>query len=148
MTGTHTGYQFDGAGAVTSTKAYTLTRASGALTSQRTTVAGQSGNWFFVTNGLWAGYWVRESTQVYLAGFVEQVTFSPWRSVSFGAGTHVGYQFTSAGNVTSAKGYTLAAGSSASASGRAVINGRSYVLVANGVWANYWVAESSVVVLQ
>jgi hypothetical protein len=146
--GTHTGYQFGATGAITSTKAYTLTKASGALTSQRTAVAGQTGSWFLVTNGLWAGYWVRESNQIYLAGFVDLVTFSPWRGVSFAAGTHVGYQFNSAGTVTSVKGYTLGTGSSASAAGRAVINGRLYVLVANGVWANYWVAESGAVVLQ
>jgi hypothetical protein len=28
-----------------------------------------------------------------------------------------------------------------------VINGRAYLLVANGVWAGYWVPESSAVVL-
>jgi Big-like domain-containing protein len=145
--GTHTGYQFDSAGVVTSSKAYTLTGASAAATSQRTAVTGQSGTWFLVSNGLWSGYWVRESAQVYLAGFMDQVTFSPWRGVSLAGGTHTGYTFNGSGGVTGTKAYTLGSASSASSSGRAIINGRAYVQVANGVWAGYWIPESSGVVL-
>jgi len=145
--GAHVGYRFDSAGTVTATKAYTLATASSAATSQRTALAGQTGTWFSVTNGVWAGYWIRESSRVYLAGFVDQVTFDPWRGVSFAAGAHTGYRFSTAGGVTASKAYTLARGSSASASGLAVINGRSYVLIANGVWAGYWVPESAAVVL-
>jgi hypothetical protein len=82
------------------------------------------------------------------AGFTNQVTFNPWRTVAFSAGTHTGYLYSSSGGVTGSKSYTLAAGSSASAAGRATINGTSHVLIANGVWANYWMPESGVVVLQ
>ncbi|MGH2463344.1 MAG: glycosyl hydrolase family 18 protein [Candidatus Limnocylindria bacterium] len=145
--GSHTGYQFNSAGQVTATKTYTLGSASTAATSQRTTMTGQTGTWFAVTNGVWAGYWIRESTRVYLAGFVDQITFSPWRGVSFAAGSHTGYQFSSAGGVSASKIYTLGSASGASASARAVINGRAYVLIANGVWAGYWVPESASVVL-
>jgi len=103
--------------------------------------------WFAVTNGVWAGYWIRESSSVYLAGFVDQVTFSPTRSVSFASGTHTGYLINAGGGITGSKTYTLAAASSAAAAGRAVINGTAYILIANGVWAGYWVPESSRVVL-
>jgi hypothetical protein len=145
--GSHTGYRFDAAGMVTGTKSYTLGAASSAATSQRTALPGQTGTWFYVTNGVWAGYWLRESTRVYLAGFLDQVSYAPWRAVSFAAGSHTGYAFSASGAVTGSKAYTLGSSSSASSSGRAVINGRAYLLVANGVWAGYWVPESSAVVL-
>jgi hypothetical protein len=49
--------------------------------------------------------------------------------------------------VTGTRTYTLTRASSASASARAVINGVRYVLISNGLWAGYWVPESSRVVL-
>jgi spore germination protein YaaH len=147
--GSHTGYRFDGAGQVTATKTVTLAAASGAATSQRSTVLpGQPGAWLLVTNGIWAGYWIRESTRAYVAGAIDRIDYAPWRGVSFAAGSHIGYRFTSGGVVSGSKTYTLSSKSSAAASSRAVINGRPYLHIANGVWAGYWVAESSAVVLQ
>jgi len=64
--GTHTGYQFNSAGGMTAQKTYTLVRDSGAPTSARSTISGQSGSWFYVTVGVWAGYWVRASDVVFL----------------------------------------------------------------------------------
>ena len=91
-----------------------------------------------MTNGVWAGYWVAESPRVYLPGIAELVTYSPARTVAFGAGTHTGYRFTTSGQVSATKSYALARSSSASADRWAVINGRAYVLMVNGVWAGYW----------
>ncbi len=84
---------------------------------------------------------------MYLAGFVDQESFSPTRSVTFASGAHTGYLMNAAGGATASKTYTLAAASSAAAAGRAVINGTAYVLIANGIWAGYWVPESTRVVL-
>jgi spore germination protein YaaH len=78
---------------------------------------------------------------------VGQATFNPTRPVSFAAGTHTGFGYNAAGQVTATKTYTLAAASSAAATGEATVNGAHHVLIANGVWAGYWIPTSSRVVL-
>jgi hypothetical protein len=65
--GLHTGYQFSSTGTVTATKSYTLAADSGANTSMRSPIPNHSGYWFLVTNGIWAGYWLQESSILYLA---------------------------------------------------------------------------------
>src|SRR4029079_5443649 len=64
--GTHTGYQFNATGTMLALKTYSLINNSGASTTTRTTIAGQSGTWFYVSSGVWAGYWIRESNVVWL----------------------------------------------------------------------------------
>ncbi|MDQ3879473.1 MAG: glycosyl hydrolase family 18 protein, partial [Chloroflexota bacterium] len=141
--GTHTGYRFDADGRVTGSKTYTLGASSSASTSQRAAVAGHSGRWFYVTNGVWAGYWLLESPSLYLPGIIGRADFSA-RTVSFAAGTYTGYRFNSSyTSVTASKKYTLTRSSTASATSRAVINGRAYLYIVNGVWGGYWVPESS-----
>ena len=66
--GTYTGLRFGAGNVITARKTATLSRASSASTSMRATASGQSGSWFYVTNGIWAGYWVRETHWVYLPG--------------------------------------------------------------------------------
>ena len=135
-----TGYKFDSTGKVIATRTYSLSRASSASASQRSKlIPGHSGAWFYIVNGVWAGYWVAESTRTYLPGIAEQVSYSPAHTVSFLAGTYTGYRFTSTWAVSSSKGYTLSRSSSASTSTWAVINGRGYAYIINGVWAGYWV---------
>jgi hypothetical protein len=141
---THTGYRFDGAGRVIASKTATLSRTSGAPTSQRSeAIPAHPGPWFLITAGIWDGYWVRESPNVYLPGISSETPFTPARTVTFAPGTYVGYRFDSVGRVTASKAATLPRSSGASASKRAIINGRSHLLVTNGIWAGYWVPESS-----
>jgi hypothetical protein len=64
--GTYTGYKFSSTGAVTARKSYTLSRASSAPTGKRSAIPAQSGGWYYVTAGVWAGYWIRESTAISL----------------------------------------------------------------------------------
>ncbi len=64
--GQHVGYRFDRNGAIIARKAYTLSRASGAPTSKRALITGHSGTWYYITAGVWAGYWVRASSTVRL----------------------------------------------------------------------------------
>jgi spore germination protein YaaH len=64
--GTHTGYRFATFGAMTAQRTYTLLKDSGAPTTVRRTLTNQSGTWFYVSSGVWAGYWVRASDVVYL----------------------------------------------------------------------------------
>jgi len=142
--GTTVGYRFASTGAVVATKAYTLATASSASTSQRSkAIPGHSGAWFYVVNGVWAGYWVQESPRVYLPGIAEQVTYSPAHTVAFQAGTHTGYRFSSTWQVSGSKSYSLARASSASADRWAIINGRAYVAIVNGVWVGYWMPLGS-----
>jgi hypothetical protein len=144
LAGTTTGYGFDAAGRVIASKSATLSSASGAPTSQRRqSLPGQTGSWFLVSAGIWDGYWVRESPSVYLPGISWQETFSPTRTLTFAAGTYTGYQFDVSGRVTASKAATLSRGSGAATSARAIINGRRFLLVANGIWAGYWVPETS-----
>jgi hypothetical protein len=51
---------------MTAVKSYTLPNDQNANTSQRKTIANQSGTWYYVVNGVWAGYWLRASDVLYL----------------------------------------------------------------------------------
>ena len=155
--GTHTGYQFSSSGAVTATKSASLSRDSGANTSTRSTIANQSGNWFLVTNGIWAGYWLRESSMLFLApppptstATLPNATYSPAVSLVFKMGTHTGYKFNSSGALTATKSYTLPKDSGASTSKRTTIANQSgsWYYVTNGVWAGYWLRASEILFLR
>ena len=64
--GTYTGYRFSSTGAVLAKRPYSLTRSSSAPTSKRSAVTGQTGGWYYVTSGVWAGYWMREAPAIVL----------------------------------------------------------------------------------
>ncbi len=139
--GSHTGYRFDASGAVTASQDLTLSRASGAATSQRSTaIPGHRGAWFYVVNGIWAGYWLPESTRLYLRGISQETDFGSPHTVSFAAGTYTGLPL----QLELERGRHQAVvphahTSAASGAKVAIINGRSYVYIINGVWADYWV---------
>jgi len=134
-----TGYRFDSSGAVVATKATTLLRASGASATRRSMVIpDHPGAWYRISDGIWAGYWVRESGNVYLPGISYRVVFGAPRGVTFLAGTYTAYRFDSSGHVTDSKRESLPRTSGAAASSRAVINGRAYLAITNGIWAGYW----------
>ncbi len=153
--GTHTGYIFTSTGVLTAQKTYTLGHDSGASTSTRTTITNQSGTWFYITNGVWAGYWMRESAVMSLASSpitaspAPNATFSPAATLNFKMGTHTGYQFSSTGALTAFKTYTLGHGSGANTSTRSAITNQSgtWFYVTNGVWAGYWMRASDVLSL-
>ncbi len=152
--GTTVGYRFDAAGKVTATRSYTLARASGASTSKRSTVIpNHPGAWYYVVNGVWAGYWVAETSHVHLADTAPAppsttgvTTYNPPAALVFPGGTTVGYRFDAAGKVTATRSYTLARASGASTSKRSTVipnHPGAWYYVVNGVWAGYWVAETS-----
>jgi len=153
--GTHTGYQFSSTGAVTASKSYTLVKDSGASTSTRRTISNQSGTWLYITNGVWAGYWMRESSVLYLkaapisAPAAPNATFSPTVRLVFKKGTHTGYKLSASGAMTAQKTYTLLADSGANTSTRTTIPNQSgaWFYVTNGVWAGYWLRVSDVLFL-
>jgi hypothetical protein len=147
--GTHTGYRFDSSGRLLSTKSGTLSRASVAPTTLRSkAIPGHPGAWFWVTSGMWSGYWLPESTRSYLRGISEQTVFSASRTVAFAKGTYKGYRFNANWLIGSTLVATLSQSSSASSDRTAVINGRRYLRIINGIWAGYWVPNGNGVTLR
>jgi hypothetical protein len=153
--GTHTGYQFSSTGVMTAQKSYTLANDSSAPAGKRQTISNQSGSWLYITSGVWAGYWIRQSTVIYLASTpptataLPNATYSPAVLLAFKKGTHTGYQFSSTGGMTAFKSYTLGGDSSAYTSKRQTITNQSgtWYYVSSGVWAGYWLRASDVVYL-
>lgn len=76
-------------------------------------------------------------------------SYSPARTLSFGPGTYVGYQFSSAGWVTAQRSGTLTSASNAPTDIRSAITGHpgGWYHVSAGIWAGYWVREASSVTL-
>jgi hypothetical protein len=64
--GTYTGYKFGSTGQILATRAYTLARPSGAPTSKRSGITGRTGGWYYISAGVWAGYWMRERSGITL----------------------------------------------------------------------------------
>jgi hypothetical protein len=153
--GTHTAYRFDSVGRVTSIKTSTLAGDSGANTATRRLLPGQSGDWFYVTNGLWAGYWIRQSDALFLAGTssvqtAQRETWDPAVRLVFRMGTHTGYKFDASGAMTAQKTLTLGRASGANTSVVQAIPNQtgSWFLVVNGAFAGYWVRQSDVIYLK
>ena len=61
--GTFTGYKFNQAGQIVSRKSATLAAQSGATASARMYINGRP--YFRVIDGIWAGYWVRDTASVW-----------------------------------------------------------------------------------
>jgi serine protease AprX len=141
--GSHVGYRFDVAGRVTASKAATLAAPSGAAADRRAVIVGQPGRWLHIANGMWAGYWIRESARVGIGGTVESQPLPVTTRVSFGAGSHTGYRFDGNGLITARRTASLAAASGANTSSRSLINGAWYLAITNGIWAGYWIPETS-----
>jgi hypothetical protein len=149
--GTYVGRQFNASGAIIASKPYTLAAASAAPTSQKSTIPSQSGNWFYITAGVWAGYWIQESAGTTLSDppppppppVVE--TYDPPRTLYFAAGSYIGRQFNASGAIIASKPYTLAAASAAPTSQKSTIPNKSgnWYLITAGVWAGYWIQESA-----
>ncbi|HEX5039105.1 MAG TPA: Ig-like domain-containing protein [Candidatus Limnocylindria bacterium] len=155
LQGTHTGYRFDASGAPTAVRTVSLATNSGANADLRGTIAGQSGTWFHIVNGAWAGYWLRQSDAVHLATTsavsvtASAAEYDPPRRISFRQGTHTGYRFSATGALLAARTVTLATNSGADAYRLAAIPNQhgAWFAIVNGAWAGYWVPASDVIYL-
>ena len=154
--GTFSAYRFGSTGLPTAVKTYTLSRSSWASAGRRGSLVNQSGTWLYIVNGVWAGYWIRESAQVHLltttfaaATATAPLTYSPPVALSFLQGTHTGYTFDAYGRMVGQRTYTLVRSSWASTSVRRALVGQSgtWFYVVNGIWAGYWLRESDVIKL-
>jgi spore germination protein YaaH len=141
LAGTFTGYRFDANGAILGRQTASLGKSSAANTSGRAIINGRP--YFAVVNGIWAGYWLPESSSAYRPGAVSPLDFPGLPQITFSAGTYTGYRYDDAGHRLSSLTATLPHSSAANAAGWAVINGRSMLRVANGIWAGYWLPEAS-----
>ncbi len=139
--GVHIGYSFDSSGIGTKARSLTLSSSSNAPYSSRTVPYGWikpgNGIWFAMSDGYFAGTWVRESSTVYARGFVDRLEYYWNRSLAVPAGSRTAYQFDTAGAVTGQRSASTAATTWAYAS-RARINGRPSVYLTSGPLAGYW----------
>ncbi|MEX0631217.1 MAG: hypothetical protein WEE67_09695, partial [Chloroflexota bacterium] len=142
-------------GAITASLPYTLASGSNAPTNQKSTIPNQAGNWYFITAGIWAGYWIAESAATTLGDVpppppppvVE--TYDPPRTLYFAPGTYVGRQFSATGAITASLPYTLASGSNAPTNQKSTIPNQAgnWYFITAGIWAGYWIAESAATTL-
>lgn len=139
--GQHIGYRFDSAGRVTGTRSYRLGSTSGANVDGRAIINGLP--YLSVINGVWAGYWLPESAAVHRRGAIERLAFPARPRLALAAGTYTGYRYDSGGRVVSRVTASISRASGANAAAWAVINGRPHFLVANGIWADTWLPETS-----
>ena len=64
--GTYTGFTFNALGTRLRDRRSTLGAPSGASVVRRAAIPGQPGRWFYVVDGIWAGYWIRDTASVNL----------------------------------------------------------------------------------
>lgn len=149
--GEHVGYRFTSTGGVISTLPVQLPRQSGAPAIRASTIPGQSGTWFLIADGIWAGYWMRESASVVGApmpaafdAFPGTAPVASTSRINLAAGSHYGYRFTESGSTIQSKWYPLPRASGANVDRRGVLPGRTgtWSRVVNGIWAGYWIRES------
>ena len=144
LPGSHAGYRIGAGGDVLGRASRPSPTASGAAVGHRASLPNLPGRWLHVENGLWAGMWLQESALHGLAGETERVSVPATTRLTFAAGAHTGYRYSTAGGVTAQRTGSLQRASGANVSARAIINGRPHWLVTNGHWAGWWVQESSV----
>ena len=66
--GTYVGRRFSQYGVPDGTWTATLTRASWATTSRYSTLPGQTGNWYYIIDGIWDTYWIKDGPGITLGG--------------------------------------------------------------------------------
>jgi hypothetical protein len=65
--GTYVGRQYSAYGILAGTYSHTLTKSSTAPTSRYSMLPGQTGNWYYIIDGVWESYWIKESAGTTLA---------------------------------------------------------------------------------
>jgi hypothetical protein len=152
--GTNTRYRFTMEGVMRAEQTATLPADTTVQTSVRRSLPTQAGTWFYVSDGSWHGYWLRESDAVHLAGeaFVtgstEPKAFESPAEVRIRRGTHTGYTFSPTGVMTAAKTVTVM-GRLADATELARIPNQTgtWFRMVSGNWNGYWLRASDVVYL-
>ena len=139
--GTHVGYTFSSNGSGTPSKTLELANSSNASYSSRTVpygwIAPGNGIWFNMSDGYFAGTWIRESSKAYARGFVDRLEYYWHRSLAVSAATLTAYRVDANGSVTETKRASTAA-TTWTYTARAKINGRASVYLTSGPLAGFW----------
>lgn len=144
LPGTYSAYSIGSNGDVLAVRRLAFPKASGASVGHRATLPNLPGRWLHVENGAWAGMWLPETPSTRIAGETERVAVPATTRLTFAAGSHTGYRFNASSGVTTAtKSASLWRASGANVTARAIINGRPHWLVSNGIWAGWWIPETS-----
>jgi hypothetical protein len=141
--GTLTGYRFDSEGRTTDRKRASVSATSGASVSARMVV---NGRWYLkVVDGIWAGYWLRESAKAYLPGMRELTDLGTGSSgqVKIGKGVRTAYRYAASGSTLAQRTGGGASATRARAAAWGIVNGQPAFLITSGTWAGYWLRETA-----
>ena len=146
--GTYVGYQFDAAGAVLGSKSYALAPPSSAPTDKSASVPGRSGTWYYVTAGVWAGYWLPASGGISINGPPQphaSASYRPWLPLYLAAGSYTGYRFNTWGNATASASYLPSAATWVPTTEKSTIpnQGGYWYYITTGALRGYWIPESA-----
>jgi hypothetical protein len=150
--GTYVGRRFSATGGITASKPYTLSRLSSAPTNQLSTIPTQSGKWYYVTAGVWAGYWIQASPKITAsaAPLVPSLeTFATARPLTVSAATYIGRRFNTYGAITASKSASVPAGSVLWTTQRSFIpaNKGRWWYITVGPLRGYWIPEAAGITL-
>jgi len=146
--GSLTGYRFDASGAMYGKRLYTSPTRSSVFVDRRARIKGRAGYYLRVTEGRLAGYWVRETATLHLQGAVARVDYDPPRVVSLAAVPVTGVKLAANGSVAEVRTFLIALPTTVAATAQASIDGRSYLAIASGEAAGYWVPVSKAAALR
>ena len=141
--GRHTAYRFGTDARLESAKSGTFSKPGKGLVGHRARIQNLPGRWLYVQKGTFGGMWLRESALDHLRGETERVRWGSGTQVLFAPGSHTGYRFDAAGNVTATRTRSLPSKAFADVNSRRIINGRAYFWVMSGTFRWYLVPESS-----
>jgi PKD repeat protein len=145
--GGYVGYRFNKAGEITASLPHTLAGPSSASTNQRAAVPTRSGNWYYITSGVFAGYWIAQSPGVTVNGQFPSLnpeSYRPWRPLHLAPGTYYGYRFNSWGTVTASSSSTVPIATWVPTTEKSMIpnQGGPWYYVTSGALRGYWIRES------
>src|SRR4029077_14445951 len=113
-------------------------------TTKKSTILGQSGTWYFVSYGVWRGYWVRAVPGMGLGAPPPPLPtpiaiYNPARTLNLAPGTYVGRRFSAYGVPAGSYSYTLSTPSPAPRSRYSKLPGQTgnWYYIIDGVWRTY-----------
>jgi hypothetical protein len=152
--GTLVGRRFNTFGGVTASKAFTLAAGSMTWTTQKGTIPNQGGSWYYITSGVWRGYWIPAVAGMTLGAPAPPpptpiAIYDPPRTLVLAPGTYVGKRFSNYGVPAGSYSYTLTKTSSAPTSRYSTLPGQTgrWYYIVDGVWDTFWIRESSGTIL-
>jgi hypothetical protein len=141
--GRHTAYKIGTDARLESAKKGIYSKRGKGLVGHRARIENLPGRWLYVQKGFFGGMWLRESALDHLRGETERTRWGSGTRVLFSPGSHTGYRFDAAGNVTATRTRFLSSKAYVDVKGRRIINGRAYFWVMSGAFRWYLVPESA-----